>query len=271
MEGSIGTVVLLPGVPREMRGLLVNEVVPRVKQRAGDLVIQSTTLRTAGISESALADALQGVEEQIAPLTLAFLPSAEAGVDLRLTAWRLPRVEAEERLTAAVARLEPLLGKNQYHGVSLAEQLLTTLRKKGLTVAVAESCTGGLVGQRLTEIPGCSDVFLGGVVAYANDAKENLLGVPHALLERHGAVSAEVAMAMAEGALQRFKADTSVAVTGIAGPGGGTADKPVGTVHLAARVHDKAVHRAFVLPGDREDIRQRSAVRVLDLLRRTLS
>ncbi len=270
MEGTIGTVVMLPGVPKEMRGLLANEVIPRVKQRSGDLVIQSKTLRTAGISESALADALDGVEEQIAPLTLAYLPSAEAGVDLRITAWRLPSAEAHERLASAVEVLKPMLGRHQYHGAGVAESLLSALRKNRLTIAIAESCTGGLVCHRLTEVPGCSDVFLGGVVAYANDVKENLLGVPAKIIERHGAVSVEVAQAMVLGAQQRFGSDTAIAVTGVAGPAGGTPEKPVGTVHIAARVADSTTHRAVVLPGDREDIRQRSALRALDLLRRAL-
>ncbi len=270
MEGTIGTVVMLPGVPKEMRGLLANEVIPRVKQRAGDLVIQSKTLRTAGISESALADSLDGVEEQIAPLTLAYLPSAEAGVDLRITAWRLPSNEAHERLASAVAVLEPMLGRNQYHGASVAEDLLSALRRNGLTVAIAESCTGGLVSHRLTEVPGCSDVFVGGIVAYANDVKKNLLGVQAEVIERHGAVSGEAAQAMVLGVQQRFGSDTAIAVTGVAGPSGGTPEKPVGTVHIAARIADSTIHRAMVLPGDREDIRQRSALRALDLLRRTL-
>jgi nicotinamide-nucleotide amidase len=260
--------VLLPGVPSEMRGLLVEEVLPRIAQRVGGgRVVVSRTLRTTGVPESALAERIGPVEEDIAPLTLAYIPSI-AGVDLRLTAWALPPDEAERRLAEAGAGLRARLEDHCYgeNEADLAAVVLDALRGKRL--AVGESCTGGLIAGRITAVPGASDVFVGGVVAYANDVKTDLLDVPAATLETHGAVSEEAVQAMAQGVQRRFAADASVAVTGIAGPGGGTPEKPVGTVWLAARLGSatRAVKRVF--PGDRGEIRGRAAQAALDLLRR---
>ena len=265
------TVVLLPGVPSEMRGLLVEEVLPRLAQRGAGAVVLSRVLRTTGVPESALAERLGSVEDDIAPLTLAYLPGIE-GVDLRLTAWALPREEAERRLAAAVETLRPRLGDHcyGYDATDLAAVVLDQLRGRGMRLAVAESCTGGLVGQRLTAIPGASDVFAGGVVAYADQAKLTLLAVPRDTLEGHGAVSEETVQAMVRGACRVFGVPCGVAVTGIAGPTGGSPDKPVGTVWLAASAETqlRVVQRVF--PGDREEIRARSAQAALDLMRRVL-
>jgi nicotinamide-nucleotide amidase len=269
LEDSRGRVaVLLPGVPSEMRGLLVDEVLPRVAQRVGSRrVVLSRTLRTTGVPESALAERIGAVEDDIAPLTLAYIPSI-VGVDLRLTAWSLPPDEAERRLAETGAGLRARLDDHCYgeNEADLAAVVLDLLRGKRL--AVGESCTGGLIAGRITAVPGASDVFVGGVVAYANGVKTDLLEVPAATLETHGAVSEEAVRAMAEGVQRRFAADAGLAVTGIAGPGGGTPDKPVGTVWLAARLGSttRAVKRVF--PGDRGEIRGRAAQAALDLLRR---
>ncbi len=141
----------------------------------------------------------------------------------------------------------------------LAAVLLDTLREQGLTLASAESCTGGLVGGRITAIAGSSDVYLGGVVSYANEAKTTLLGVPAELIERHGAVSEEVALAMVDGVASQLGADTAVAVTGIAGPGGGSEEKPVGTVWLAWKAQGRIESRRVGFGGDRAQIRARAA------------
>jgi nicotinamide-nucleotide amidase len=225
-------------------------------------------LRTTGISESSLADVIEGVEEAIAPLTLAFLPTL-AGVDLRITAWEMEGGATETSLGRAVDLLLPMLGSRYYafDDGDLAAVLLEALGATGHRLAVAESCTGGLVGERLTAIPGSSAVFRGGVVAYDDWVKEDVLGVPRAILEEHGAVSEVVAMAMADGVAARFRTAVAVAVTGIAGPGGGTEEKPVGTVCIAGRVGDAQRVVRRVVPGDREGIRQRSAQAALDLLR----
>ena len=270
------TVVMLPGVPREMRGLLVEQVLPRLaarQQGEGERhVVLSRTVRTTGMPESALAERVGPIEPEIAPLTLAYLPSVH-GVDLRVTAWGLAQREAEARLAAVVERLKTAVGEHAYgeDGADLAAVVLEALRRGRHRLAVAESCSGGLVAERITSVPGASDTFIGGVVAYADVIKTAALKVPLELLEAHGAVSEETVRAMAEGAQRLFSADATMAVTGIAGPSGGTPDKPVGTVWLAARVHTttRAVRRVF--PGDRDEIRRRAAQAALDLLRRLLA
>ena len=272
-DGRGRVVVLLPGVPREMRGLLVEEVLPRLAERQGGTraVVLSRTVRTTGVPESALAERIGPIESEIAPLTLAYLPSLE-GVDLRVTAWRLEPREAETRLAAVVERLTAAVGAHGYgtDDADLAARVLEALRSGRHRLGVAESCTGGMLAERITNIPGASDTFIGGVVAYADVIKTAALKVPLETLEAHGAVSEETVCAMAEGAQRLFSADCTIAVTGIAGPGGGTPEKPVGTVWLAARVHTttRAVKR--VLPGDRYEIRARAAQAGLDLLRRLL-
>ena len=269
-------VVMLPGVPREMRGLLVEEVLPRLvarQERTGGApgVVLSRAVRTTGIPESALAERLAGVEEEIAPLTLAYLPSVD-GVDLRVTAWSLPRAEAERRLAAAAERVRQRAGDHCYgeDGTDLAAVVLDVIRRRRGRLAVAESCTGGMLGQRLTAIPGASEVFIGGVIAYADGIKTDLLGVASEIVAQHGAVSEETVRAMAAGAQRVFSAYCALAVTGIAGPTGGTPEKPVGTVWLAAAAGENVRTLKRIFPGDREEIRYRSAQAALDLLRRLL-
>jgi len=267
-------VVLLPGVPREMRGLLMEEVLPRIVARQGGSrrVVLSRTVRTTGVSESALAERVGPIEPEIVPLTLAYLPSVE-GVDLRVTAWGLEPKDADARLAAVIQRLKAAVGEHGYgeDEADLAAVLLDALRKGRHRLAVAESCTGGMIGERITNIPGASDTFIGGVVAYADVIKTAALKVPLETLEAYGAVSEATVRAMAEGAQRLFSADCTIAVTGIAGPGGGTPEKPVGTVWLAARKHTTTRVLTRVLPGERDDVRRRAAQAGLDLLRRLLA
>lgn len=276
LEGEPGITVLLPGVPREMAGLLEHEVIPRIEQYLARLqetptVIRSRTLRTTGIAEATLADRIGALGDELAPVTLAYLPGIE-GVDLRLTAWNLPPEEAARALERAVELLRPVLGQHLYgeDGEDLARVVLSLLRERNLKLAVAESCTGGLLGERLTAIPGASAVFLGGAIAYSDEVKARDLNVPRDLLRTHGAVSEPVVLAMARGAAQRFGAGASVAITGIAGPSGGTAEKPVGTVWLAGWVEGAERAVKLQLTGEREDIRRRSAQAALNLLRKML-
>lgn len=265
-------VVMLPGVPSEMRGLLAEEVLPRLARQSGGAVVRSRTVRTTGIAESALAERVGAIEEEIGPLTLAYLPSVD-GVDLRVTAWGLPEGEAERLLEAAETKLRARAGEHWYgaNGADLAAAVLDRLRARQAHLAVAESCTGGLLSGRITAVPGASDVFVGGIVAYDNVVKSGALDVSPELLERHGAVSEEVVRAMVASAQRQFGVDAALAVTGIAGPTGGTPEKPVGTVWLAARLgpEERALKRIF--PGDRGEIRARSAQAALDLLRRLLA
>jgi len=265
-------VVMLPGVPSEMRGLLAEEVLPRLAARTAGTVVRSRSVRTTGIAESALAERVGPIEEELAPLTLAYLPSTD-GVELRVTAWSLREDDAERRLAAAVAQLRERAGEHGYgeDRTDLAAVVLDQLRARGSRLVVAESCTGGLLSARITAIPGASTVFIAGVVAYDNMVKSGTLDVPPELLDQYGAVSEQVVSAMAAGVQRQFAVDAALAITGIAGPSGGTAEKPVGTVWLAARY--RAERRALkrVFPGDRNEIRARSAQAALDLLRRLLA
>lgn len=271
LEGAAGLAILLPGVPAEMRGLLTHEVIPRLAPRAGGQVVRSRTLRTTGIPESSLADCLDGVESRLSPLSLAYLPGI-SGVDLRLTAWNFAPADADAALAAGMALLRDAAGRWAYgeEDADLAAVVLDRARAAGARIAVAESCTGGGLGERLTAIPGSSDVFLGGVIAYANAVKHSLLGVPESLLEALGAVSAEVAQAMAEGVLRATGATLAVSLTGIAGPGGGTPEKPVGLVYIGVAGLGGATAFRHRFPGDRSNIRDRTAqaalVRLLERL-----
>ncbi|HEV8509332.1 MAG TPA: competence/damage-inducible protein A [Gemmatimonadales bacterium] len=265
-------VIMLPGVPVEMRGLLVEQVLPRLVARAlakdgAPVVVRSRTVRTTGVPESALAERIAAIEDGLGPLTLAYLPSI-AGVDLRLTAWEMAPDQADRLLGEGVGKLQRELGDRAYgvESTDLAGVVLDLLRKSGRKLAVAESCTGGILGARLTAIPGSSDVFVGGVIAYSDDVKTGMLDVPRAILEQHGAVSEQTVRALAEGAARAFGVDCALAVTGIAGPGGGSPEKPVGTVWIAARhgAETRALQRQFL--GERDEIRARSAQAALALL-----
>jgi nicotinamide-nucleotide amidase len=260
LAGPPGLVIMLPGVPLEMRKLLEYEVLPRLAAPGGERVIRSLVVRATAIPESTLAERMGEIEREITPLTLAYLPGIE-GVDLRLSAWDLPPEEADRRLRGAAELVASRAGEHVYGfgETDLASVVLDEARAKGLRVATAESCTGGLLGGRLTEIPGSSAVFVGGVVCYSDELKTALLGVPPALIRAHGAVSEPVVRAMAEGAVVRLGADLALAVTGIAGPDGGSEEKPVGTVWLGLASADGVQARRSVFGGGRHEIRGRAA------------
>lgn len=269
-------VAMLPGVPGEMRGMLADTLLPLVRERIAALgsvstVVRSRTLRTTGIAESVVAERLGDAAREAAGLPVAYLPGLR-GLDLRLTARDVPPDEAEAALERGIALLRARVGRYVYGEADddLAAVVLDRCRARRLHVALAESCTGGLLGARLTAIPGSSDVVVGGVVAYANEVKERLLDVPREMLAEHGAVSEQVARQMAAAARRRFGAEIGIAITGIAGPGGGTPEKPVGTVWIAIEVGDvrRAVRALFI--GDREAIRERAAQAALEMLRRML-
>jgi nicotinamide-nucleotide amidase len=271
-------VAMMPGVPREMRGMLADELLPAIRARtkATDTVVHSGTLRTTGIAESAIAELLgpnflgePGTE--LGSLPLAYLPGV-AGVDLRVTVKGFPRARAEDVTKQAILKLRARVSAYAYgeDDTDLAAVVLDKLRSAGLKLAVAESCTGGMLGERITNIPGSSDVFLGGVIAYDNEVKVEALGVRREDIERYGAVSEEVALQMAAGIRKKMGADVGVAVTGIAGPGGGTPDKPVGLIWISVQGSDSKARR-FHVGGDRAEIRQRAAQAALEMVRRTLS
>jgi nicotinamide-nucleotide amidase len=263
-------VVALPGPPSELQRLWPNAL----ETDAFRALLARTqppgrrVLRFFGVSESAVARALaeaggdgDGVEATICARDF------EIHVDLVVEPGAETRADALE--TALMPPIEPWLYSRDERPIE--EHVLALLRARGLTLGTAESETGGLVAARLTSIPGASDVFVGGVVAYANEVKQAALGVPAEVLAAHGAASAEAAEAMARGARERLGADVAVAVTGIAGPSGGTEEKPVGLVYLHAEGPDGGLAREFSFPGDRASIRARSAVGALHLVRRLLT
>lgn len=264
-------VAMLPGVPREMRGMLADTLLPRIEERvAASTVVRSSTIRTTGVAESLLAERIEQMERESGPLgvSLAYLPSI-AGVDLRLTVRDVAPSVAEETLRGAAARLRHAAGGWVYGegDDDLAAIVLDLCRARRLTIGVAESCTGGLLGARLTAISGSSDVVLGGVIAYHNDVKRRRLGVADSVLRAHGAVSEEVVQQMARGAREVTGASIGLAITGIAGPNGGTPEKPVGTVWMGTDVDGAVEARMLRLWGDRYEIRERAAQWTLDFLR----
>jgi nicotinamide-nucleotide amidase len=263
-------VVVLPGPPGELRRLwpraLESEPVRRVLERSVEP--ERRVLRFYGASESAVAQALAeggGEGEGLAATVCA--RDFEIHVDLVVE--ERGRERADALAESLRERLRPWLFAEDERPVE--ELVLEACRARGLSLAAAESCTGGLVAARLTSVPGASDVFLGAVVPYSNELKTVLLGVPGELMERHGAVSAEAATAMTAGARSRLGADVSVAVTGIAGPGGGTPEKPVGLVYLHAEGPEGGRVLELRLPGDRDAVRGRAAAAALHLVRTLLA
>lgn len=268
-------VAMLPGVPREMRGMLGDELLPLLRERARGRearVVRSRTLRTTGIAESAIADRVGELARGFAGVSLAYLPGPE-GTDLRLTVRDATPGDADRLLAAGAARLSERLAAFIYGEgeEDLASVVLDRCRALGRRIALAESCTGGLLGARLTAIPGSSDVLAGGIIAYSNEVKREHLGVSEDLLRAHGAVSEPVVRAMAAAACDRFGTAIGIAITGIAGPSGGTAEKPVGTVWIATDVDGAVESTRTIFIGDRDEIRRRAAQGALDLLRRRLA
>ena len=268
-------VAMLPGVPREMKGMLADTLLPILRERAAAAgeatVVRSLTLRTTGVAESLLADQIDPIKERLGPVSLAYLPGPD-GVDLRLTIRGVSSEGADVALGNSASILRDTLGRSIYaeDDTDLAAAILGRCRELGHTIGVAESCTGGLLGARLTSIPGSSDVVLGGVIAYANDVKHDLLAVDDQSLATQGAVSEAVVREMAEGVRSRVKSTIGLAITGVAGPGGGTPEKPVGTVWIAAALPDSTRAVQLRLIGDREEIRRRATQSTLELLRRAL-
>jgi nicotinamide-nucleotide amidase len=268
-EGHV--VILLPGPPREMRPMFERLVLPRLSERSGGVRVVRRVLRVSGLGESAVDAAIAPVYTQHRnPQTTILFNNTD--IEIHLTAQAPTEPEAELLLDGLAGQIEERLGDAvfAFRGETMEEVVGLRLAVTGFTLAVAESCTGGLISHRLTEVPGSSSYFMEGVVSYSNEAKTRLLGVPAELIERHGAVSAEVAEAMAEGVRLRAGTDFGLSVTGVAGPSGGTEEKPVGLVFIALSDDAHTEHRRLMLPGDRQLIRWRSSQAALDLLRRRL-
>jgi nicotinamide-nucleotide amidase len=267
--------LLLPGIPIEMKGIFLQEVEPllasRFSGRLGGTVHR--VIHTAGIPESVLMSELEAVMPSNSQgVSLAYLPDS-LGVKLRLTAREMPGMDsASDRLRTLETLLEPVISKYRFEAESgdLAEAVGDALMAGGESLAVAESCTGGLIAKRMTDIPGSSGYFRGGVVAYANEIKTGVLGVDTGILEEAGVVSELVAGAMAESVARELRASVGIGVTGVAGPGGGSEEKPVGTVCFGVAFRGRTLTRKEVFLGDRSAIRERSAHATLGFLLRLL-
>jgi nicotinamide-nucleotide amidase len=264
-------IVVLPGPPRELHAMWPQAVETEAFQEAigGRTEYQQQTLRLFGIPESEIAETLRAAEAEIDGFDELEITTCLRRAEVEVvTRWEPPAQAAWDALRDLIAERH---GRVLFStdGSTIDEQVAALLDSRW--AAVAESCTGGLMASRLTERPGSSGYFAGGVVSYSNEAKAAMLGVDPALIERHGAVSPEVAEAMAEGALARFEADTAIAITGVAGPGGGSDEKPVGYVCWCAKLADGAqLARDVRLPGDRAEVRDRSTTVGMHLLRRLL-
>jgi len=264
--------LLLPGPPREMRAVFEASA-GEIEAALGDRrrVVHTRTIATTGIPEVRLAPLIQPRIDGVDAVDIAFLPDLH-GVDLRLTVRDLPEQDALRLLDAAEGEIDEIVSPYRVNAPSgdVVEALTERLAASGWTLALAESCTGGGIGERVTARAGASRVMLGGVIAYSNAAKAALLGVPESLLVEHGAVSEPVAVAMAEGAARAFGADCGIGITGIAGPAGGSPEKPVGTVCYAAHAPagTSVTTRRFV--GDRDAVRRRSGQAALVQLLRAI-
>ena len=270
-DGHRKLVILLPGPPHELKALFDAEVLPRLKEILPERYIAKRTLKAAMIGESAC-------DQRIAPIYTKFtdvettILAHSGDIQLNLICEKRTPGVAQQRVDELASKIEEELEEIIYssHGESLEQIVLYYLGMNGATLATAESCTGGLVAQRLTSIAGSSRSFLGGVVVYSNALKTMLAGVPAELIEKHGAVSREVAKALAEGIRKQTGATYGLAITGIAGPGGGTEEKPVGLVYVAVADEKETEVLEKNLMGDRERIRNWASQQALDLVRRRL-
>jgi nicotinamide-nucleotide amidase len=265
------TIVVLPGPPRELHAMWPQAVETEPFQEAigGRTEYEQTTMRLFGIPESEIAETLRVAEGEVPGFGDVEITTCLRRGEVEVVARREPEAEAAWQGIASLIASRHSRALFSSDGSTIDEQVASLL--EGRRVAVGESCTGGLMAARLTERPGSSAYVVGSVVAYANEAKAGLLGVDPGLIERFGAVSPEVAVAMADGALERFEADTAVSITGVAGPDGGTEEKPVGYVCWCAKLADGSVlARDVRLPGDRAEIRDRSTTVAMHLLRRLL-
>ena len=265
-------VIVLPGPPREFIPMVNERVIPYLRERIGECaeVIRSRVLRIAGLGESTVEDKvkhlLSGLNPTVAPL------ASPGEVHLRITAKAASKSEADAMIDEMDKKLVSVLGGYIFgrDNETLEEVVVKSLLQRKLTLAIAESCTGGLIANRITDVPGSSAAFLAGIVSYSNEAKKELLGVPEQLLIDKGAVSEEVARAMAEGVRRVAGSDIGISVTGIAGPSGGTPQKPVGLVYLALNTEKGTVALRQQFSGSRVDIKLRTSQVALDMLRTSL-
>ena len=266
-EGTV--IILLPGPPRELEGLFESACLPRLAPVAGKQRLLGRVFKVVGLPESELDQRIAGLYKQYQNPTTTIL-AAQGAIEIHLRARASSDEEGEALLAELGDKIEAALGEYIFstHGESLEEIVGMYLVMKRKTVAVAESCTGGLLGERLTRIPGSSNFFLGGVICYSDPLKTNLCGVPKSLIEQNGAVSKPVAQALAEGIRKRAGASIGIGITGIAGPSGGSPEKPVGLVFISLADERGTQIREFRFPGNRERIRHWATQAALELIRR---
>jgi nicotinamide-nucleotide amidase len=271
LEHGECSVALVPGPPRENQPMYRDHVEARFQKLAGDIHFARRVMRVSGLGESAVDERIAPIYSQYEnPLTTILFNSSE--IEIHLRAHGRTEEDAEALLDDLSLKIEKELGNSvfSFRGEKMEEVVGRRLAITGFTLAVAESCTGGLIAQRLTSVPGSSTYFTEGLVTYSNESKTRLLGVDKKLIKEHGAVSKEVARDMARGVRHRAKTDFGLAVTGIAGPDGGTEEKPVGLVYIALADDAHTEHKRLKIPGDRELVRWRASQAALDMLRRRL-
>ncbi len=263
--------IAMPGVPFEMKSIMEESVVPYFQTHASGRAILHRTLKTTGIAESVLASRLGNVEEFLGGATLAFLPSPH-GTRLRITVNEPSVAAAEKKIQEVEQQIRAKVDKYIYAtGEEDLEEIVGhILKERKMTIAVAESCTGGMIADRLTNVPGSSEYFERGVVTYGNASKIELLGVPSELIARHGAVSREVALAMAEGIRKTAKTTIGISTTGIAGPSGGTPEKPVGLVWIGYADTESSFALQFNFGNNRMRTKERASQAAMELVRRKI-
>lgn len=264
-------IALMPGPPREMKPMFETHVQHRIEKVAGNVRFATRVLRVAGMGESAVDEKIAPIYTKYEnPVTTILFNSSE--IEIHLRAHGRTEADAEALLDDLSLKIEQELGNSafSFRGETMEEVVGRRLAMTNFTLAVAESCTGGLIAQRLTSVPGSSKYFLEGCVTYSNESKVRLLGVDKKLIREFGAVSQQVARDMARGVRHRAKTDFGLSVTGIAGPDGGTEEKPVGLVFIALADDAHTEHRRLMIPGDRELVRWRASQAALDMLRRRL-
>jgi nicotinamide-nucleotide amidase len=269
IESNGRIIILLPGPPNELNAIFEEEVRPRLARRGIARRLYVRDLRITGLPESEVDQRVSSIYKQYADSETTIL-SAPGEIQLHPRVWSDDPKEAEQTLDNMVQAFTLALGDNLYstQGESLEQAVARELQDHRATVAVAESCTGGMLAARLTNVPGSSSYFRGGAVCYSNDLKTAWAGVPQEMIETKGAVSPEVALGLAAGIRRETGATLGIGVTGIAGPGGATADKPVGLVHIGIADEKGQKERAFRFPGDRERIRSQATIAALDMARR---
>jgi nicotinamide-nucleotide amidase len=269
LESAGRIVVLLPGPPHELKAMFTEKVEPRLERLAGATRLFYREMRTAGLTESEVEQRTAPIYTQYPEVQTTIL-TAPGEIQLHLRVWSSDYAAAERMLDDLIERINLALGENVFtsNGQTLEEIVAHEMALNQATVATAESCTGGLLAERLTRIPGSSAYFLGGVVCYSNDLKTAWADVPMELIESKGAVSPEVAQALAQGIRRRIGATLGIGITGIAGPSGGSPEKPVGLVYIALADANGSRDRTLRFPGDRERIRWHASQAALDMLRR---